>query len=200
MVTTATLDVTHPVDIEGVATEAKKAVETEETAKTDTASFPRLVQRNLPFSQSKNRLSVMHNKGYEIVPLLKYDWFHVFLRLPSKISLFMLLSVWTGTVLIFAGFYMAYDNINGQEVCRLGVTPEKTISFGAAFAFSVETCTTVGYGTNKRTNDASTSLSFFLMFCLFSVVACSHKVTFFRWQGYLRARTPSFNPAKDSNL
>ena len=115
-------------------------------------SFPRLVQRNLPFNQSKNKVSVIHNKGVQIIPLLRHDWFHVFLRLPSKYSLLILLSTWTGAVLLFAGLYMAYDNINDQDECRLGITPEQPMAFGAAFAFSVETCTTVGYGLPSGTN------------------------------------------------
>lgn len=130
-----------------------------------TKAFPRLVQRNLPFFQSKNKVSVIHNKGVQIAPLLWNDWFHVFLRLPSKYSLLMLLSAWTGAVLLFAGIYMAYDKLNDQETCRLGISPEEPLEFGAAFAFSVETCTTVGYGLPSGTNaffESCRTLQFFI--------------------------------------
>lgn len=115
-------------------------------------TFPRLILRNLPFFQSKNKVSVIHNKGLDIAPLLQHDWFHVFLRLPSKYSITIMLSVWTGMVLAFAGLYIAFDNSNEKEVCRLGDSPNDIITFGAAFAFSVETCTTVGYGLPSGTN------------------------------------------------
>ena len=45
--------------------------------------FPRLVERNLPFYQSKNKVSVIHNKGVHIMPLLRHDWFHAFMRMPD---------------------------------------------------------------------------------------------------------------------
>ena len=147
---------TQAMDVEtglgSVKENHKTAVDSPQSAASASRSFPRLVQRNLPFSQSKNKVSVIHNKGVQIIPLLRHDWFHVFLRLPSKYSLFMLLSSWTGAVLLFAGFYMAYDKWNDQEECRLGVSPEEPLAFGAAFAFSVETCTTVGYGLPSGTN------------------------------------------------
>ena len=150
MATAATTkQTTDQVDIESVATQAQG---TTDKASTTGIRFPRLVPRNLPFYQSKNKVAVIHNKGYAVVPLIRYDWFHVLLRFPGKVSFSILLSIWTGAVLIFAGVYMAYDKINGKDVCRLGTTPEKSISFEAAFAFSVETCTTVGYGLPSGTN------------------------------------------------
>ena len=139
-------EVGHSNDVDDEIGVSKKKNHAVPQSNSVPSSFPRLVQRNLPFSQSKNKVSVIHNKGVQIAPLLRHDWFHVFLRLPSKYSLFLLLSTWTGAVLIFAGFYMAYDNVNDDEVCRLGVSAEEPMEFGAAFAFSVETCTTVGYG------------------------------------------------------
>ena len=142
------------VEAGGIAAVQENSIEDSTTPQpaSTAKAFPRLVQRNLPFFQSKNKVSVIHNKGVEIAPLLRHDWFHVFLRLPSKYSLFMLLSAWTGAVLLFAGIYMAYDNLNDQETCRLGISHEEPLEFGAAFAFSVETCTTVGYGLPSGTN------------------------------------------------
>ena len=64
------------------------------------------------------------------------------------------MSVWTSSIIVFASIYVAYDHINDEPVCGLGRYPEgeedssvrDPITFGAAFALSLETCTTVGYG------------------------------------------------------
>ena len=107
--------------------------------------LPRLVLRNRPFGQSANKVHIEHNQGYRIYSLLKHNWFHAFLRWPSKISITMLMAAWTGSILIFALLYVWYDISNANEKCGLG-QDEQPMTFGQAFAFSLETCTTVGYG------------------------------------------------------
>jgi hypothetical protein len=74
----------------------------------------------------------------------------------------LLLSVWTGTILLFATFYFAHDRSNSSNKCNLGGTLESDgpIQFAGAFAFSLETCTTVGYGLPNGIN------SFFERGCL----------------------------------
>lgn len=106
---------------------------------------PRMVLRDLPLYQSKNRLAVEHNQGWNLLKLLRHDWFHVFLNIPTCRSLVFLLCIWTGMILLFASIYMAFDNANPQIDCGLG-NATSPIEFGGAFAFSLETCTTVGYG------------------------------------------------------
>lgn len=67
------------------------------------------------------------------------------------ISVFLLLSVWTIAIIIFAGIYMAVDINKASQSCGLGKDGNPII-FGPAFAFSLETCTTVGYGLPSGTN------------------------------------------------
>ena len=52
------------------------------------------------------------------------------------------MSIWTGAILIFAVLYVIYDNAEPSVSCGLGAE-NKPIRFGGAFAFSLETCTTV---------------------------------------------------------
>ena len=101
----------------------------------------RLVHRDLPFSQSRNRVNVRHNQGFKIFRLIRHDWFHVILRYPKGLCLLCLLSIWTIFVIIFAFIYVAVDNRLPNVDCGLGKvgTP---IGFGQSFAFSLETTTT----------------------------------------------------------
>jgi len=109
--------------------------------------MPRLIQRNLPFKQSKNKVNVINRYGkhkHLHGMLFLHDWFHVFLRWPTTLSVFFLIVLWTVVILIFAVIYMKIDRRVPSVDCGLyevGVP----ISFRAAFAFSLETCTTVGY-------------------------------------------------------
>jgi potassium inwardly-rectifying channel subfamily J protein 9 len=73
------------------------------------------------------------------------DWFHVLLRLRTVVSVSAFTVVWTAFLLIFAGVYVMVDRINPDEACGLG-EPGFPIKFYGAFAFSLETTTTVGYG------------------------------------------------------
>ena len=106
--------------------------------------LPRLIARNLPYHQSRNNMAVQSLKNHShVYPLLLRDWFHVFLRLPTYFSVTLLLSVWTLFILIFAGIYVGIDTSNNLVNCGLG-DPGFPITWGTAFAFSLETCTTVG--------------------------------------------------------
>jgi potassium inwardly-rectifying channel subfamily J protein 9 len=106
---------------------------------------PRLVQRNLAFHQSRNILQVAHNKGFNIGRLIRHDYFHVLLRLPLWKIVMLIIFSWTVVILFFAGVYYANGQMQSNPSCALGLngTP---VSFATAFAFSLETCSTVGYG------------------------------------------------------
>jgi hypothetical protein len=65
--------------------------------------FPRLIKRNLPFFQSRNRVRIEHNQGWKIMSLLRHDLFHVALRYRTSVSLSTLIFVWTLFLIIFAG-------------------------------------------------------------------------------------------------
>lgn len=108
------------------------------------SSKHRLVTRDLPFFQSKNRLQVTNqHSSLRLWTLLYKDWFHVVLRLNLMMSVIMMLSIWTIAIIIFAGVYMMVDQGSNAATCGLGANGEP-IHFGPAFAFSLETCTTVG--------------------------------------------------------
>lgn len=131
---------------------------------------PRLVERNLPFDQSRNILQVkyMHFER-KLRGLLKHDWFHILLSLPTAASVSLLLITWTIWVLIFAVIYMVRDRILSEDSkpqCLIG--PSQDAPFGAYFAFSLETATTVGYGFPNNNNEFFTekcSWVDFLLYC-----------------------------------
>ena len=107
-------------------------------------NLPRLVRQDMPFHQSRNKLSVKNEQHYsKIWKLLLTDWFHVMLRLPTWFSVSMLLCTWTAVILMFAAIYVAIDTQNKEIDCGLG-EPGFPIAWATSFAFSLETCTTVG--------------------------------------------------------
>lgn len=105
--------------------------------------LPRLVLRNRPYGQSTNKIHISHNQGWKIFALLKHNWFHALLRQPTSRSLPMLMSIWTGAILFFAGLYVWQDSNDTKMECGLG-DAGNPIHWAGAFAFSLETCTTVG--------------------------------------------------------
>eukprot|EP00538_Stauroneis_constricta_P013167 CAMPEP_0119558454 /NCGR_PEP_ID=MMETSP1352-20130426/10797_1 /TAXON_ID=265584 /ORGANISM="Stauroneis constricta, Strain CCMP1120" /LENGTH=580 /DNA_ID=CAMNT_0007605823 /DNA_START=62 /DNA_END=1804 /DNA_ORIENTATION=+ len=116
------------------------------------AFLPRLIARNLPYEQSKNKFSVYNNNRHrDIYRLYLLNWFHVLLRWSVYKSVPLLLCVWTICILFFAGIYCGIDNMNKDLDCGLG-DPGVPIKWATAFAFSLETCTTVGYGLPGSTN------------------------------------------------
>jgi hypothetical protein len=112
---------------------------------------PRLVRRNLAFNQSRNVVQVFHNKSFGIHLLVRHDFYHVLLRRPAWQSLLSLLFVWTIFILLFALAYVGVDNQDPNISCGLG-TAGNPIRFIGAFAFSLETCTTVGYALPDNSN------------------------------------------------
>lgn len=116
------------------------------------SKIPRMVKRDLVFEQSSNIIAMRHGQGFfGLFWLLRHDWFHALLRFPTLHSLGCLLLIWTLMIILFAGIYMGVDRRNPELSCGLG-TAGDPIQFGAAFAFSLETCTTVGYGLPSGTN------------------------------------------------
>lgn len=115
----------------------------------------RLVLRDLPFHQSSNVFQVRPSRfspgqGFRRL-LYKEDWLHVLLRLRTRFSLVALLLLWTLLVVIFTFIYVGVDHLNPTLSCGLGPAGFP-ISYRAAFAFSLETCTTVGYGLPSSSN------------------------------------------------
>lgn len=121
--------------------------------------FPRLIQRDLPFQQSSNKVKI-YNKERDKIPLfpsminfiLSHNWFHVLLRWPTAASVSLLLGAWMIMVTLFAYIYVVVDTRSPFSQCGLG-KPGQPLPFTAAFAFSLETCTTVGYGLPHDSNN-----------------------------------------------
>ena len=67
------------------------------------------------------------------------------LRFRTVVSLSMFVAIWTLFLLFFAGLYVYVDSKDPEIDCGLGKVPHP-IKFAGAFAFSLETTTTVGYG------------------------------------------------------
>jgi hypothetical protein len=86
----------------------------------------------------------MHNQGYKIGRLIRHDYFHVLLRLSTWKTFSMMLLVWTLIIVVFGGFYMSVDHSRRGSSCGLGLKGAP-VTFATAFAFSMQTCTTVGY-------------------------------------------------------
>jgi len=105
--------------------------------------LPRLVDRNLAFGQSSNKIQLRHNQGVNMYRLLRYNWFHVLLRWPTRYSFGLLLMTWTTFILIFALIYLWHDEVHLGGQCVLGAN-KGSIGWAGAFAFSLQTCTTVG--------------------------------------------------------
>lgn len=124
----------------------------EPTSARATDDPPPLVRRNLPFDQSKNVIQVKHNQATtKISSLLRHDFFHVLLRLPVWANTLFLLCLWTIIILVFAGAYVAVDRSDQHTICSIGLQGEP-VNYYTAFAFSLETCTTVGYGLPNSVN------------------------------------------------
>jgi hypothetical protein len=117
---------------------------------------PRFVKRNLPFHQSRNCLNI-RLKGlakYAGKILLQEDWYHVLLRWDTLNSSILMLTTWTIAIMIFAGLDMLVDYLYFGIDCGLvnPADPRRTLHFGAYFAFSLQTATTVGYTLPNGTN------------------------------------------------
>jgi hypothetical protein len=140
----STPDATAPVSEES-KTDPKSRTERSVTTSIRTAQPPRYVHRNLPDHQSRNMVAVIHNQGWRIGKLVRHDLFHFLLRRKLYVTLPFLLLIWTLVILTFAGLYFAADRkIEGNNVCSL-FGAAGPITFQGAFAFSLQTCTTVGY-------------------------------------------------------
>jgi len=136
--------------------------------------LPRMILRNMPYNQSNNQCQVINtNKSKSsLIRLLLSDWFHVLLRIKIHYSIFMLLGLWLGIILFFAVLYVKIDTAYDQENCGLG-KPPNPISFPAAFAFSLETCTTVGYGLPGNSNAYFEANCTGIQMIVFFQMACS---------------------------
>ena len=102
----------------------------------------RLLRRDAPFRQSTGRI-YMHRTG-AAVGLALHDLFHVALSMPWSLLMILCTSSYTIVMLVFACLFCLAD---GPDV-QCGIAPYgRRPTFYHAFAFSMETLTTIGYGT-----------------------------------------------------
>ncbi len=136
--------------------------------------LPRMVLRNMPYNQSNNQCQVINTNMSKssAIRLLLSDWFHVLLRIRRHYSICMLLGVWLVIILFFAVLYVIIDTAYEDENCGLG-KPPNPISFPGAFAFSLETCTTVGYGLPGNSNAYFEANCTGIQIVVFFQMACS---------------------------
>jgi hypothetical protein len=115
--------------------------------------LPRLIKRNYPFYQSSNRVQIFTENKKPTYRLYLKDWFHVGLRMSWYVSFPAFIVVWYALIWVFAILYHLIDSSpnNIAKECGLG-EPNIPISLATAYAFSLETCTTVGYGLPGSSN------------------------------------------------
>ena len=143
-------------------------------------NLPRLVDRGLAFHQSPNKVHLRHNQGWNIYRLLRFNWFHVMLRWPSKYSFTFLVTAWTGQILFFALLYVWNDEVHRGGRCVLGGANGEVIGWAGAFAFSLQTCNTVG----KDILEIGCRIFFRSMSCLMIVVV-PHRVYLAEWSQFI---------------
>ena len=116
--------------------------------------FPRLIERNLPYHQSRNKIVIQHrHERKSLYKLLRHSWFFVFLRLKTRYSVAILLGLWTLMIMFFAEIYHALDAATPNKDCGLSNFGSGIpITYHGAFGFSLETATTVGYSLPGSSN------------------------------------------------
>ena len=102
----------------------------------------RLVRRDVAFHQSSGRI-YMHRSGHALDYIARKDLFHVALSMPAAYLFVICVSTYTFVILCFAALYMLADHPGVN--CAIAPAGEWP-TFYHAFAFSLETLTTIGYG------------------------------------------------------
>lgn len=104
----------------------------------------RLIDRRNTFHQSSDKVNIrivehFNDKRVRWARRILFagDWFDYIVTKPTCTVVTVLISIYSTCLLIWAGFYMAVD------FCLEG---EENLTFQEAFAFSLETATTVGFG------------------------------------------------------
>ena len=105
---------------------------------------PRLIPRDRPFFQSsgKVRLGRRDPRFFLWFGANPRDWLNLMLTLPTTAFVFFFMITYSLVILIFAAIYVALD---ASPDCRISVEGE-SLTYRGAYAFSVETAATIGYG------------------------------------------------------
>jgi inward rectifier potassium channel len=92
--------------------------------------------------------------------LNRYSWYHTMLEMPRTKFLLLLLSIYIGINLVFAGIYY----LIGVEHLAGIITTSQWTKFTEVFFFSTQTFTTVGYGRISPTGFATSAVATFEAF------------------------------------
>jgi len=108
----------------------------------------RLLDRDNAFYQCSGKLhinQVAHGRTQaQILSLYGDDWFHVVLSFSTWQLFLGMFIIYTIELLIFAGLYVALDRPG--QFCGIAFAEGDAVSFQTAFAFSLITASTIGYG------------------------------------------------------
>lgn len=151
--------------------------------------LPRLITRDYPYHQSSNRVQVFPKHQKAVFRLYIKTYFYVLLRVPFIYSFPILMLIWYLMIWVFAFIYQLVDsnNFNLNKDCGLG-DPGVVITIHTAYAFSLETCTTVGCEYQR-----SISLSpMFFVLLLKATHRCCPKTPFHRRPSGKRQRLFQF--------
>ena len=119
-------------------------------------AFHRFFMRDRPWQQAsgKVRLRRWDLRFVWWFGLRPKEWYQFALSLPTTVFIVIFIALYLLVTVLFAGFYVAIHNPDG---CDLSLhSDEDSLSFREAFAFSVETVATIGYGlpNTKLANNA----------------------------------------------
>jgi hypothetical protein len=108
----------------------------------------RIVPRDRAFCQSSGKINMTRWTFPLFAEAVRRDFFHVLVSLPTTYVLTLFLAGYTVNCIVFAAIYIAIDGdcklTSGEDVTHLG--------FREAFAYSLETYSTVGYGAPREPN------------------------------------------------
>jgi len=113
--------------------------------------LPRLITRDFPYHQSSSRVEITNVQRHILYRLIYRDWFHLMLRQPAWVTFPSLILIWYMSIWVWAFAYVLVDRNNGLKDCGISEA-DHPIEIREAFAFSLETTTTVGYGLPGSTN------------------------------------------------
>lgn len=106
--------------------------------------LPRLITRDYPYHQSSSRVEITNVQRHILYRLIYRDWFHLLLRQPAWVTFPSIILVWYTAIWVWAYAYVLVDRHNGSyKDCGISEA-EYPIDIREAFAFSLETTTTVG--------------------------------------------------------
>ena len=117
----------------------------------------RQIPRDWPFNQSSGKFRGLSRRSNRLLywfGMRPKEWFHTLLSLPTTVFMLFFVMTYSGSVILFACIYVAVDSPGDCDL-SFNDTDDSRLTFREAFAFSVETSATIGYGLpSDRANEA----------------------------------------------